>query len=148
MIEPSYGNLHGLPRRTCRLCGECDFGCNDGAKNTLDHTYLSAAKAAGADLRTMCEVQAIRPGGPGYQVRYLLHAMDGSAVSKRIDCERLILAAGSFGTTRLLLGNRAHLPASARRSAPGSAATATCCRSRCTPAATAARGRCTPAGDR
>ncbi|QUQ71595.1 Oxygen-dependent choline dehydrogenase [Kutzneria sp. CA-103260] len=110
IIEPSYGNLHGQPRRTCRLCGECDFGCNDGAKNSLDHTYLSAAKAAGADLRTMCEVQAIRPGGPGYQVRYLLHAMDGSSVSKRIDCERLVLAAGSFGTTRLLLGNRAHLP--------------------------------------
>jgi cholesterol oxidase len=110
VVEPSYGNLHGVPRLTCRLCGECDFGCNDGAKNTLDHNYLSAAKAAGADLRTMCEVQAIRPGGPGYQVRYLLHAMDGSSVSKRIDCERLVLAAGAFGTTRLLLGNRAHLP--------------------------------------
>ncbi|EWM16482.1 GMC family oxidoreductase N-terminal domain-containing protein [Kutzneria sp. 744] len=110
VIEPSYGNLHGQPRLTCRLCGECDFGCNYGAKNSLDHTYLSAAKAAGADLRTLCEVQAIRPGGPGYQVRYLLHAMDGSSVSKRIDCEQLILAAGSFGTTRLLLGNRAHLP--------------------------------------
>jgi cholesterol oxidase len=110
LIEPSYGNLHGLPRRTCRLCGECDFGCNDGAKNSLDHTYLSAARTAGADLRTMCEVQAIRPGGPGYQVRYLLHAMDGSSVSKRIDCEHLVLAAGAFGTTRLLLGNRAHLP--------------------------------------
>ena len=34
-----------LPRRTCRLCGECDIGCNDGAKNTLDHTYLSKAYA-------------------------------------------------------------------------------------------------------
>ena len=36
------------PRRTCRLCGECDVGCNDGAKNTLDHTYLSAAAHHGA----------------------------------------------------------------------------------------------------
>ena len=42
---PAYGNVHGLPRSTCRLCGECDIGCNDGAKNTLDHTYLSAARA-------------------------------------------------------------------------------------------------------
>lgn len=41
--EPAYGNLHGLPRSTCRLCGECDVGCNYGAKNTLDHTYLSSS---------------------------------------------------------------------------------------------------------
>jgi cholesterol oxidase len=110
LVEPSYGNLHGLPRRSCRLCGECDFGCNDGAKNSLDHTYLSAAKAAGADLRTLCEVQAIRPGGVGYQIRYMEHAIANSPVPRRIDCERLVLAAGSFGTTRLLLGNRANLP--------------------------------------
>ncbi|GAA3437601.1 hypothetical protein [Kutzneria kofuensis] len=109
MIEPSYGNLHGLPPAHLPAVRRMRLRLQRRRKNTLDHTYLSAAKAAGADLRTMCEVQAIPPGGPGYQVRYLLHAMDGSAVSKRIDCERLILAAGSFGTTRLL-GNRAHLP--------------------------------------
>ena len=33
----------GLSAVTCRLCGECDIGCNDGSKNTLDHNYLSAA---------------------------------------------------------------------------------------------------------
>ena len=33
-------NLHGMPRQTCRLVGECDLGCNFGAKNTLDYTYL------------------------------------------------------------------------------------------------------------
>ena len=43
IVEPAYGNLHGVARRTCRLCGECDIGCNDGAKNTLDHNFLSAA---------------------------------------------------------------------------------------------------------
>ena len=43
---PAYGNIHGLPRSTCALVGECDLGCNYGAKNTLDHTYLSAAQHA------------------------------------------------------------------------------------------------------
>ena len=43
--EPAYGNLHGVTRLTCRLCGECDIGCNEGSKNTLDHNYLSAADA-------------------------------------------------------------------------------------------------------
>ena len=30
-------NLHGALRHTCRLCGECDIGCNYGSKNTLDY---------------------------------------------------------------------------------------------------------------
>src|SRR6516162_3045163 len=42
-LAEDYPNLHGLARRTCRLCDECDSGCNDGAKNTLDYTYLSRA---------------------------------------------------------------------------------------------------------
>lgn len=116
--EPAYGNLHGLPRSTCRLCGECDVGCNFGAKNTLDYTYLSAARHHGADLRTRCEVRgfAPRPGG-GHEVRYVVHdpAREGHVTAtdrlpvRRIACERLVLAAGTFGSTYLLLRNRAGL---------------------------------------
>ncbi|MFJ9577097.1 GMC family oxidoreductase [Streptomyces sp. NPDC101191] len=116
---PAYGNLHGLPRETCRLTGECDLGCNFGAKNTLDHTYLSAARHHGADLRTRCEVRGLapRPGG-GYEVRYVVHdpAREGHRTPTgrlplhRIRCRRLVLAAGSFGSTFLLLRNRAALP--------------------------------------
>ena len=60
-------NLHGMTRTTCRLCGECDIGCNYGAKNTLDYNYLSEAVHEGADIRTLCEVRSFapRPGG-GY----------------------------------------------------------------------------------
>jgi len=114
---PDYGNVHGRPRLTCRLCGECDIGCNDGAKNTLDHTYLSAARHQGADLRTRHEVKGFRPlDGGGYEVTYVVHtAADGEKVSdlptKTIHCERLVLAAGTFGTTYLLLRNVSALPA-------------------------------------
>ncbi|KKZ71799.1 GMC oxidoreductase [Streptomyces showdoensis] len=117
--EPAYGNLHGLPRETCRLTGECDLGCNLGAKNTLDHTYLSAARHHGADIRTGCEVRgfAALPGG-GYEVRYVVHdpAREGHRTAtgrlplRRIRCRRLVLAAGAFGSTFLLLRNRAGLP--------------------------------------
>lgn len=118
-----YGNVHGAPRRTCRLCGECDIGCNDGAKNSLDHTYLSAAKHHGADLRTRCEVRGIapRPGG-GYRVSYVIHESDreGRRTStdrlppRTITCDRLVLGAGTFGTTYLLLRNRAAFPGMSR----------------------------------
>ena len=60
IVEPRGPNLHGRTRLTCTLCGECDIGCNYGAKNTLDYTYLSDAWRAGADLRTRCEVRTLR----------------------------------------------------------------------------------------
>ena len=65
-ISRQAPNLHGRGRLTCRLCGECDIGCNDGAKNTLDYNYLSRAADAGADIRTLSEVHDIQPSpGPG-----------------------------------------------------------------------------------
>ncbi len=118
--EPEYGNLHGVPRRTCLMTGACDLGCNNGAKNTLDHTYLSAALHHGADIRTRCEVRSFapRPGG-GWSVRYVEHKPqhEGSPTPTRglplieITCDRLVLAAGTLGTTYLLLRNRSMLPA-------------------------------------
>jgi cholesterol oxidase len=115
IADPGYGNLHGVGRRTCRLCGECDIGCNEGAKNSLDHTYLSAAAHHGADIRTSHEVKAIRPRpGGGYEVDYVHHA-DLTVKEKRpqvttISCDRLVLGAGTYGTTFLLLKSREAFP--------------------------------------
>ncbi|MCK2240326.1 MULTISPECIES: FAD-dependent oxidoreductase [unclassified Crossiella] len=109
--EAGYGNLHGEQRRTCRLCGECNIGCNDGAKNSLDHTYLSAAQHYDADIRDMCEVRLIRPlPGGGYEVGYREHQPDGVTKARTISCDRLVLGAGTFGTLHLLLRNRPRLP--------------------------------------
>jgi cholesterol oxidase len=112
------GDLHGRPRTTCRLCGECDVGCNYGAKNTLDFTYLSAAKDKGAKIRTCCEVRTIEPlVEGGYRVGYDQHvaARDGhpselldpvKEPKRAVLADRVILAAGAVGSTRLLLSNR------------------------------------------
>jgi cholesterol oxidase len=129
IVDAGYGNLHGVGRRTCRLCGECDIGCNEGSKNSLDHNYLSAAAHHGADLRTGREVKAIRPRhGGGYEVDYVHHDIDGAAGTEggqgtagrkgkareervqTITCDRLVLGAGTYGTTRLLLKSRAAFP--------------------------------------
>jgi cholesterol oxidase len=115
---PDYGNYHGLPRQTCRLCGECDVGCNYGSKNTLDHTYLSAAQHHGADIRTRSEVRSFEPrDGGGFTVDYVRH--DEANAGRRTDtaklprttltCDRLVLGAGALGTTYLLLRNRSGL---------------------------------------
>src|SRR6266851_3905772 len=118
IVDPPYGNLHGRQRSTCRLCGECDIGCNVGAKNTLDYTYLSAAQHHGADLRTCHEVRAIRPGAArGYEVNYIRHDTQGEGRTRAtaqplgtIACDRLVLAAGTYGTSYLLLRNRSCFP--------------------------------------
>ncbi|HET7488533.1 MAG TPA: GMC family oxidoreductase [Acidimicrobiales bacterium] len=117
--EYEYPNIHGLPRRTCRLCGECDVGCNEGSKNTLDHTYLSAAKHQGAEIRTQCEVHSIerRPEG-GYVVGYVQYGAEHEGVKVNTDklplvkvsCDHLVLAAGTLATPHLLLRNRSALP--------------------------------------
>jgi cholesterol oxidase len=130
-------NLHHRSRRTCTLCGDCDFGCNEGAKNTLDYNFLSefAAHPQGRKkIRTCCEALDIAgplPNG-GYEVRYRQHGAAREQVQLRARAERhetdlellddssdeertvrakvVILAGGTFGSTRLLLASRPRLP--------------------------------------
>ena len=117
-IDEPAPNLHGPNNRfTCRLCGECDIGCNSGSKNSLDLTYLSAPEVAEhADLRTLCEVVDIRPReGGGYLVAYVQQDPDdprppSSLPRKQVSADQLILAAGSLGTTYLLLKNQGNFP--------------------------------------
>ncbi|HEV2769276.1 MAG TPA: GMC family oxidoreductase [Solirubrobacteraceae bacterium] len=107
-IEEHEPNLHGLPRQTCHLVGECDIGCNWGAKNSLDFNYLSAAKRAGAELRTSAEVKDFEPiASGGYRVSYVTHP-DGARHA--ITTRRLVLSAGTLGSTFLLLRNRNRFP--------------------------------------
>ncbi len=114
-LAEEHPNLHGKARTTCSLCGECDVGCNSGAKNTLDYTYLSRAADAGAQIRTLCEVRRIdRHGSPGgYRVGYLQRDPDsqGPPRAVAVTADRLIIGAGTFGSTYLLLRNRAAFPA-------------------------------------
>ncbi|MGH9114643.1 MAG: GMC oxidoreductase [Acidimicrobiales bacterium] len=115
-IVEEHPNLHGAARRTCRLCGECDVGCNDGSKNTLDYNYLSRAKDAGAEIRTLAEVRRIEPASPsGYLVEYRKHDIGrrpgDPPETAEVIADRLVLGAGTFGTTYLLLRNRSAFPA-------------------------------------
>jgi cholesterol oxidase len=114
-------NLHGAPRETCRLCGACDVGCQYGAKHTVDFTYLSAAVRAGASVRSCCEAHTLHHEGGTWRVRYRQHLaarddhpehlLDPVANAEReVRADRVVLAAGTFGSTALLLRNRATLP--------------------------------------
>ena len=119
-ISEPVRNLHGVDRQTCRLCGECDIGCNYGSKNTLDLTYLTLAQLHGAVIRTLREAKTIEPHGRGYRVGFVTHIDDGSRAEPDagrcyVTCDKLFVAAGTFGTNYLLLRNRTNLPALSER---------------------------------
>jgi cholesterol oxidase len=120
-ITERYGsNYHKKTRYTCVLCGECDFGCNTGSKNTLDYTYITAAQHRGALIKPLCEVKSFAPlDGNGYQVTYIEHD-PGKWGGQKVDtndpqlfppvtvtARRLIISAGTFGSPYLLFKNRA-----------------------------------------
>ena len=115
-------NLHGVPRTTCRLCGECNIGCNDGAKQTLDLTYLTRALAAGAQIRTLCEARTLAASDGGWTVGYRQHVDGAEGVQARlrdpvadaaagtVHGAHVVLGAGTVGSVSLLLRNRPALP--------------------------------------
>jgi cholesterol oxidase len=122
-IREARPNLHGRTRLTCKLTGECDLGCNHGAKNSLDYTYLTAAWHAGAEIRTRHEVRSFAPReGGGYAIVYVVHDAEREGVETdtralprhTLTADRLILSAGALGTPFLMLRNRAALPAVSR----------------------------------
>ena len=100
--EPIVGTTN---RFTCRLCGECNVGCNFGSKNTLDFNYLRLFEKEEGKIRTLAEVTSFRPRkGGGFCVEYQSHNPECPGLH-RVTAKRLVLAAGSLGTTYLLLRN-------------------------------------------
>jgi len=120
LIQEAKPNYHGSNNRlTCRLCGECDVGCNSGSKNSLDYTYITEAWRLSADIRTRSEVRNLKPRhGGGYEIDYVVHdekreglPTDTSRLAvKTLSANQLVLAAGTLGTTYLLLKNAFRFP--------------------------------------
>ncbi|MGD0799012.1 MAG: GMC family oxidoreductase [Acidobacteriaceae bacterium] len=92
---------HG--RESCRLCTECEFGCQYGAKNTLDFTYLAQAEKLGAQILTGALVSHIEAAHPGYRV----HGVDLDTGKKfQVTGKRVVVSAGTLGTNTILLRSR------------------------------------------
>ncbi len=91
----------------CVNSGFCVTGCIYNAKMGPLTTYIPKAREAGAEYRCEAEVTGIShaPGG-GYDVDVRTST---AARLSRLHASILILAAGTVGTARLLLGARRHL---------------------------------------
>lgn len=122
-VEPGtpFVNKHGCKQRYYNPLEQSILGGDIDAKNTLDKNYLFLAQNAGAEIRSMHEVQKIAPlPGGGYRVDSFVHRplesrwrkfvrawipfcqkSEGAAAS--CSAQRVVVAAGSIGSTELLL---------------------------------------------
>ena len=101
--DPFFGGA-GPERTGCTECGSCMTGCRVGGKNTLVKNYLYLAERAGAVVHPMTTVTAVhpRPGG-GYEVEARsTGAWFARRTVRRWTCDQVVLAAGTYGTQRLL----------------------------------------------
>lgn len=97
---------YGVHRNGCTNCGDCCMGCNVGAKSTLATNYLPMAGHFGVELFTRVEVDRLEVAGDmaGYRVHCLRRTgTSGRRTAKHvITARRVVLAAGSLGTTAIL----------------------------------------------
>jgi choline dehydrogenase-like flavoprotein len=102
-----------LPR--CTNCNWMLSGCRFGAKRSMLLNYLPAARAHGAQVRPLHEVQTIGPAlTPGYRYRVDYSLVDPSDYrmstgSGAIEAKIVVLAAGTMGTPVILRRSAAAL---------------------------------------
>lgn len=98
----TFTNAHGRQQGTCIHLGNCDIGCDVRAKNSLDVTYLAAAERRGCEVRPLHVVRRIEPVEGGYRVGFD-RIEQKTLVPGEATAARLFVAAGSLGSTELLL---------------------------------------------
>jgi cholesterol oxidase len=104
----AHTNRAGIAQPACTGCGDCCGGCNVGAKNTVALTYLPYAVQHGAEIFTEARVAHLSRARDGlWQVH--VESLAGGKVSdtrRIIQADRVVLAAGTLGSTEILLRSR------------------------------------------
>ena len=106
VADPYFGGV-GPHRTGCLECGSCMTGCRYGAKNTLVKNYLGLAETAGAQVLPMRTVTGFEQRPDGI---WLVHTVRTGRwlrkQKKSYTATHLVLAAGTWGTQRLLFKMR------------------------------------------
>jgi cholesterol oxidase len=94
-------NKFGALQSRCLHCGDCDIGCNLGAKNTLDLNYLTLAERAGAEAATRAELTWLAPGDDGFEIR--VRDLDEDGAEHTVAAKQVFLCLGAVNSTEFLL---------------------------------------------
>lgn len=101
--------LAGVALSACKRCGDCATGCNYSAKQSLDTNLLASAMRQGAEIycgATVLRLERVGAGIEGW--RLLVTHTDEKLRLKEagprwVSAQRVVLAAGTLGTTEILL---------------------------------------------
>lgn len=112
-LQAGTRSSDGIELDPCIGCGDCATGCNHNAKISLDTNLLARAQRLGVRLFTGATVLNIapHPSGQGWLVEVVHTATalrERQTSSLFIHTRQLILAAGTFGTTEILMRSQAH----------------------------------------
>jgi cholesterol oxidase len=106
-------NHVGVKQPACNHCGDCVTGCNVGAKNTTAMNYLPDAVNHGAQIFCEVSVRYISQDADGYLIHYQSadnlgqeKFLSGNKRNKIIRAKKVVLAAGTLGSTELLLRSK------------------------------------------
>jgi cholesterol oxidase len=105
----------GVRQAACNDCGDCVAGCNVGAKNTVLMNYLPDAHRHGARIFCEIEVDSVVPSAPGAAGRWTIWYRTVGRGRERFDApdqfvtaDVVVLAAGTLGSTEILLRSKAN----------------------------------------
>ncbi|MFQ5570726.1 MAG: GMC oxidoreductase [Rhodothermales bacterium] len=119
-----FVNKHGATQRYSDPREQSLLGGDIDAKNSLDRNYLFLAQQHGAKIRALCQTDKIEPlEGGGFRIHYVKYVEETRAFRRlarnwlpsliaprdeRHSCtaRRLVVSAGSVGSSELLLRNR------------------------------------------
>ncbi len=96
----------GVVQKACTRCGDCCGGCNVGAKNTVAMTYLPDAVRHGAEVFAPVRVESISKTADGWRVHFDPEHVKHEALPASLSADMIILAAGTLGSTEVLLRSR------------------------------------------
>ena len=101
-VSGAYSGPHAdYPERAaCVNRGYCHQGCRNGAKASMDVTFLPAAVRAGAEIRAEAFVTDLERDAQG-KITAVVYEQGGE--TKRQRCAAVILSAGTIESARLLL---------------------------------------------
>lgn len=91
---------HSVEHKPCNHCGNCVIGCHSGAKQSLNLNAWPLAKQHGVELYTGAQVRYLSEHGDLWRV----HCRTSRDISNEfvVVAKRVILAAGSIGSTEIL----------------------------------------------
>ena len=101
----------GVRQKGCDNLARCDLGCPLHARNTVDITYVKRAEDHGAEVHPHHLVTGLKPpSGPGERWRVAYRRLAEGGGTGVVEAGTVVLAAGTIGSSRLLLTNRKALP--------------------------------------